>query len=308
MRFGSLVLICVGASIAPVSVAAQQNERDVVLSFMEAWNEHDVERVGSLCHPDAEYTEVATGKVFHGSEGCAQYARETFEGAPDFSLATIRIVRDRNRAVAEWVMKGTQTGDWDGLPATGQQFSVPGVSVIETDGKLIRRVADYWDLNTLLDQLGVLRPLQPKEAPVSSVEENKQLVRHVVSEGVNKGDLEVFKAYLAPDYARHSQATTEMPEIRGIDQMLEFLRVNFTAFPDWHEEIELMIGEGDKVAYITTGTATHTGPLGDIPPTGEKIEVTNYIVHRIEDGKIAETWIGWDNLPVMKQLGLLPDE
>lgn len=141
---------------------------------------------------------------------------------------------------------------------------------------------------------------------MNGIEENKRLVRHVVAEGVNKADLEVVKAHLASDYARHSQATTDMPEIRGVDQMIEFLRVNVTGFPDWHEEIELMIGEGDKVAYITTGTGTHTGPLGDIPPTGKRIEVTNFIVQRIQDGKIAETWIGWDNLAVMKQLGLLP--
>jgi len=141
---------------------------------------------------------------------------------------------------------------------------------------------------------------------MGTVEENKQLVRRVVSEGVNEADLDAFRTHLAPDYARHSQATTDMPEIRGIDEMLEFLRVNFTAFPDWHEEIELMIGEGDIVAYITTGTATHTGPFGDIPPTGKRIEVTNYVLQRIEEGKIAETWIGWDNLAVMRQLGLLP--
>ncbi len=142
---------------------------------------------------------------------------------------------------------------------------------------------------------------------MSGIEENKRLVRDVLSEGVNKGDLEVFRTHLAPDYARHSQATTDMPEIRGIEQMLEFLRVNFAAFPDWHEEIELILGEGARVAYITTGTATHTGPLGDIPPTGKRVEVTNYVVQRIEDGKIAETWIGWDNLAVMNQLGLLPE-
>ena len=107
-------------------------------------------------------------------------------------------------------------------------------------------------------------------------------------------------------HARHSQATTEMPEIRGREQMVGFFRATFAAFPDWHEEIVLMIAEGDKVAYITTGTATHTGPLGDIPPTGKKVAIDNFIVQRIEDGKIAETWVGWDNLAVLTQLGLFP--
>lgn len=141
---------------------------------------------------------------------------------------------------------------------------------------------------------------------LQTTEENKQIVRRVTAEGVNTGNLEVFQEMLAPNYARHSQATTEMPEIRGVEAMLDFLQGHFTAFPDWHEQIDLMIAEGDKVAYITTGTGTHTGPMGDVPPTGKKVEVVNYIIQRIEDGKIAETWVGWDNLAVLVQLGLFP--
>ena len=137
-------------------------------------------------------------------------------------------------------------------------------------------------------------------------EENKEIVRRVMTDGVNAHNLDVFRQMLAPDYARHSQATTETPEIRGVDTMEEFLKASFTTFPDWHETIELMIAEGDKVAYITTGTGTHAGPMGDIPPTGKRIEVTNYTVQRIENGRIAETWIGWDNLAALVQLGLFP--
>jgi steroid delta-isomerase-like uncharacterized protein len=149
-------------------------------------------------------------------------------------------------------------------------------------------------------------PAGQNNGATTTPEENKELVRRVVTEGVNAHDLEVFREMLASDYARHSQATTEMPEIRGVAAMQEFLKANFTAFPDWHEKIELMIAEGDKVAYITTGTGTHTGPMGDIPPTGKMVEITNYIIQRIENGKIAETWIGWDNLAALVQLGLFP--
>ncbi len=141
---------------------------------------------------------------------------------------------------------------------------------------------------------------------MTTPEENKALIRQIVNEGVNTGNLEVFRELLAPNYARHSQATTEMPELHGLEPMLAFLQATFTAFPDWHEEIELMIAEGDKVAYITTGTGTHTGPMGDIPPTGKQVKVVNYIVQCIENGKIAETWVGWDNLAVLAQLGLFP--
>lgn len=150
------------------------------------------------------------------------------------------------------------------------------------------------------------RDRAPETEMMTTTEENKAIVRRVVSDGVNAGNLAVFREMLSADYVRHSQATTEMPEIRGVEEMLNFLRANFAAFPDWHEEIDLMIAEDDKVAYITTGTGTHTGPMGAIPPTGKKVAVVNYVIQRIENGKIAETWIGWDNLAVLTQLGLFP--
>ena len=141
---------------------------------------------------------------------------------------------------------------------------------------------------------------------MTTPEENKQIVRYAVEKGVNEGNLEIFRETLAQNYARHSQATTGMEEIRGVEAMLNFVQSHLEAFPDWHEEIDLMIAEGDKVAYITTGTGTHLGPMGDVAPTGKRMEVVNFIVQRIENGKIAETWIGWDNLAALRQLGLFP--
>lgn len=138
------------------------------------------------------------------------------------------------------------------------------------------------------------------------LEANKELIRQVITEGVNTGDLDYFRNILTTDYSRHSQATTEVPEIRGVEQMLTFLKTEYTAFPDYHETIDLMIAEGDTVAYISTGIGTQTGPLGKIPPTGKTMEIKNFVVQRIRDGKIAETWIGWDNMAALTQLGLFP--
>lgn len=135
-------------STAPA--ASEIPARDVVRAFLDAWQKHDVEAMSSLCHTDAQYTEVATAKVY----GCADYMRVTFSGAPDFGLDVAEIIRDANHAAVVWVMRGTHTGDWPYLPATGAPFAVRGVSVIEIDEARIRRVADYWDLSTLLKQLG----------------------------------------------------------------------------------------------------------------------------------------------------------
>jgi steroid delta-isomerase-like uncharacterized protein len=278
-------------------------------AYTAAWNTRDPERIAAFFAEDGVYedvTSVANGwaEPFHGRPAIAEGIRHAYDGIPDMSIELRSVRAAGDLVVMEWTMLGTQTGDWPGLPATGRSFSVPGISSVELDDGFIRRQHDYWDAQLMLTQLGAGDGAA--EASTTTPEENKEIVRRILDEGVNKADLDVFRETLAPDYARHSQATTAMPEIRGVGQMLTFLEETFRGIPDWHEEILLMVAEGDKVAYITRGTGTHTGPLGDLPPTGKKVDVMNYIFQRIEDGKIAETWIGWDNLAMLDQLGIMP--
>lgn len=279
-------------------------------AYIAAWNTRDAERIAAFFAEDGVYedvTSVANGwatEAWQGRAAIADAIRGMYDGIPDMSLELRSVRAADDLVVLEWTMIGTQTGDWPGLPATGKSFSVPGISSIELHDGAIRRQNDYWDAHLMLSQLGAGDGATG--ASDSAPEANKRLIRRIIAQGVNTGDLDVFRETLAADYARHSQATTAMPEIRGVEPMLTFLKETFRAFPDWHEEILLMVAEGDRVAYITRGTGTHTGSLGDLPPTGKKVDVMNYIFQRIEDGRIAETWIGWDNLAMLDQLGIMP--
>jgi predicted ester cyclase len=60
------------------------------------------------------------------------------------------------------------------------------------------------------------------------------------------------------------------------------------------------------VAAYATYSGTMTGPLGDLPATGKSMESKFMTIFRIEDGRIAELWVEWDNLSMLTQLGLFP--
>ena len=68
----------------------------------------------------------------------------------------------------------------------------------------------------------------------------------------------------------------------------------------------MLVGEGDFVAWRSTGTGTQQGPMGPFPATGRRMSITIIGMHRFENGKIAETWTSWDNVAALGQLGLLP--
>ena len=54
------------------------------------------------------------------------------------------------------MFSGTLTNDFPGLPANGQRFALPGVSVCTMDGDAIREERFYWDTATLMAAAGVL--------------------------------------------------------------------------------------------------------------------------------------------------------
>ena len=44
-----------------------------------------------------------------------------------------------------------------------------------------------------------------------------------------------------------------------------------------------------------------------MPPTGKKVtDISAISIHRMEKGKIAETWEVWDTLGYLQQLGVVP--
>ncbi len=140
----------------------------------------------------------------------------------------------------------------------------------------------------------------------SRVEANKALVRHVLQR-LSDGDVEPFIAALTPGYTRHCQAMPPgLQEIRGPEQMRGFLTSNRATFPDYREEIDMLVGEGDMVAWRSVGTGTQQGPMGPFPATGRSMSIVIIGMHRFENGKIVETWTSWDNVAALAQLGLMP--
>jgi len=143
-------------------------------------------------------------------------------------------------------------------------------------------------------------------AAYNRVEENKTTVRRML-ERLSAGDIAGFTDALAPNYVRHCQAMPpELQEIRGRDAMHQWLVSNMATFPDYHEELESLVGEGEFVAWRSRGVGTQRGALGPFPATHKRMDLVIIGMHRFEAGLVVETWTSWDNLAALTQLGLLP--
>ena len=118
-----------------------------------------------------------------------------------------------------------------------------------------------------------------------SLEENKELVRRSWA-AYDSGDEETFRALLTDDWVEWDGAGNSVT----LDEVLESMRLQRESFPDKHTEIDIMVAEGDLVVARSTTRATHQGPYLDLEPTGGEVVVYEISIHRIADGKIAETW------------------
>ena len=134
-------------------------------------------------------------------------------------------------------------------------------------------------------------------------EENKAVIRRLVEEVYNEGNLDVVDELVAPDLFDHAAVPEHQHGIDGFKHVLEWVRGTSS---DVHYDIDDIIAEGDKVAVRMTQSGTHTGPIRDIPPTGKRFSVDYVHWFRLADGKIAEMWAVRDDLTRMQQLGLLP--
>ena len=137
-----------------------------------------------------------------------------------------------------------------------------------------------------------------------SAEQNKAIALRT-SEIVNQKNADLIEELYPPDFVWHGPDQ----DIRGYELAKQLSSTFFAAFPDAQITDEDVIAEGEKVVRRYTTHATHQGETEMFgPPTGRQIELKGITIHRIEGGKIVEEWESFDNLSMMKQLGLAPGQ
>ena len=160
-------------------------------------------------------------------------------------------------------------------------------------------------MKKLIPLLLIAISCQNHEDVASRITEDNKSIASKAFEVVAAGDYESMELYIAADYKRHCQATPEI-NVNSLEQFKEFIRNDRLSVPDQSLTIHHLVAEKNMVAFYATYKGTQTGQMGPFPPSGKKASLDFAGVHRIEEGKIAETWITWDNLTILTQLGHFP--
>jgi steroid delta-isomerase-like uncharacterized protein len=137
-------------------------------------------------------------------------------------------------------------------------------------------------------------------------ESNKAVVLRNYEEIWNQGKLEVADEIVDPSFTDHPPTRFFDVGLTGPASLKEAVGHFREAFSDFHDTMENIVAEGDKVAYLGTISGTHDGELFGFPATGKHMEVRGVNFFRLANGKIMERWGQFDVLTMMVQLGLAP--
>jgi steroid delta-isomerase-like uncharacterized protein len=133
---------------------------DAAKASIVAYNDKNWDAVTKAVTTDVEYDEVGTNRKLHGTSDVIAAWKGWGTALPD-SKATIEAAHvSGNTVTLELTWHGTHTGPLQTaageIPATGKKIEVRAVQIVDLtpDGKT-RRVRHYFDMATLLSQLGV---------------------------------------------------------------------------------------------------------------------------------------------------------
>lgn len=143
------------------SLGETMSDLEAVRTYFSAWNQRNADAILASLTDDGSYEDPGTGGPISGAELKA-YVEQLWAAFPDLqfeerSLGSI----GPDRAAAEWVMLGTNTGSFRGLPPTQKSVRAEGSDFFTLrDGK-VATVKGYFNAGDVPTQLGLNIVVQP---------------------------------------------------------------------------------------------------------------------------------------------------
>jgi steroid delta-isomerase-like uncharacterized protein len=134
---------------------------EVFQCYTDAWNRHDADGIVATFAGGGIYTDPATAGPLAGA-AIAAYAQSLWGAFPDLSFETLSLTHnDQGFLSAEWLMKGTNTGEIMGLPPTGRSIALAGADFARIEDGQIVSLQGYFDSGAVPRSLGLDIIVQP---------------------------------------------------------------------------------------------------------------------------------------------------
>jgi predicted ester cyclase len=298
-----LVVLALGLFVMPVFAQedALEANKAIAVAWWEAEAAHEYERMGEFFTEDVVRHSLATSTVMPETqvtnlEEYTLFLQGTAAMVPDYIFTPQMVAAEGDFVAWYGVFSGT-------FAENGNLIEVPLAGFFRFEDGKIAEIWTEWDNITWGAQMNEGAPpsqVAAYEPPIAGdfdVEANRSLFE-TFAEAERAHSYDRFDQLVADDFVRHSAATPDV-RVNSRDAFIAYLEETTQAFPDYINTAQMIVAENDLVAVYAEMSATFA-------ETDREVAFPFIAFFRVEDDKLAELWVEWDNLTVLAQMGVLP--
>jgi steroid delta-isomerase-like uncharacterized protein len=274
----------------------EMQKKDVT-TFLAAFNAHDAKAMASTYATDGVSASAGPGgwQEMKGREAIEKGNADLFAGYPDAKMAAERVFADKDVLVVQWVMTGTNNGDFMGQKATKKAIGFHGLSVLWfNDDGLVKKEHAYYDVPTIMSQQGQAPKGMPKMRAAATLPTGE-------TQWITPGDEKNIATYKAEieAFGKHdpkgalANATDDFTMVdysspadtKGKAANIKEMGTLFKAFPDMTATCDNLWGFGEAVICEMTAGGTMKGSMMGMKPTNKPVTVHRLEIEWFKDGK-----------------------
>ncbi|MGI9254968.1 MAG: ester cyclase [Thermomicrobiales bacterium] len=313
-----LTVLLFGPMLSATSVRAQtatapacvvgsiDDTRQVALDWYQSISNSDLVRFDELMSPDTRY-HSATLSDFIGPVATRELYQDVLDGFTNLVYIPLEVVVQNDLVVIYYNAAGNNTGEFRGVPPTGNLVNWDGIGVMRICGGQI--VETWMEIDQLYrqSQINAVNPSAAVDALIANYPHNSlsddlpedatPCADPAPEDAVqlfadwtdvwSTGDLTRLGTLLTPEYAISDFDNDGQTEL---DELSETIGGTRGAAPDSRFTVTLAAAEKDFVAGRWNAAGTMTGDFIGLPATNGPLSYSGNTVLRLECGKIAEIW------------------
>ena len=131
-----------------------EENKEIAHRFIHVWGTGGLTIVDELAAPDIAVSYPAFS--IRGAEGYKQVLTRFCASFADNEIAVDDLIAEGDKVAVRWTYRGTHQGEFRGIPPTGKQVTLTGITIYRTAGGKVVEERGAEDLLGLLQQLGAL--------------------------------------------------------------------------------------------------------------------------------------------------------
>lgn len=134
---------------------SEENKGIARRAFEEVYGNRNPDAADEIYAPDfVDHDPAAPEEMTRGPDGVKQQAAMYSGAFPDIQMTVEEQIAEGDKVVTRWSAQGTHRGELMGVPASGNQVTVSGITIARLADGSIQEEWTNWDGLGLLDQIG----------------------------------------------------------------------------------------------------------------------------------------------------------